>query len=104
MIALVLITAGALSFRMAAVTSGKIKGQIEPSNSVAKVVALSASDTFKAHIANGYFEIENVKPGEYTLSIEAIPPYQSVSQPGVQVAENTTTDIGIIWLDSLKVY
>lgn len=104
MMTLLLITAGVLSLRFTDVTTGKIKGQIEPSNGAAKVQALSASDTFSVNVVNGSFEIGNVKPGEYNLSIEAVPPYRSTSRSGVQVTDGTTTDVGIIRLESMKIY
>lgn len=97
MTALALVTAGLLSFHFTQ-TTGKIKGQVEPSNAAAKAQAISMSDTFSVKIVNGSFELSNVKEGVYSVFIEAIPPYRSTTQPDVRVSEGITTDLGTIQL------
>lgn len=100
MTALALVTAVLLSLNFTLSATGKIKGRVEPSNAAAKAQAISMSDTFHVNIINGSFELRNVKEGVYSVFIEAIAPYRSTTKPGVRVSEGTTTDLGIIQLQT----
>lgn len=104
MAALVLVAASLFSFNFPRKATGKIKGQAEPSNAAAKAQAISMTDTFSVNIINGSFELRNVKEGVYSVYIKAIAPYRSTIKPGVWVSEGTTTDLGIIQLQTDSEY
>ena len=77
---------------------GIIKGKILPADGASQVWAISSSDTLKAAISQGIFEISNVKQGTYKIYIDAIDPYRDVVRDGIQVSENGTVDLGEIQL------
>jgi|SRR3954449_11834025 hypothetical protein len=78
--------------------NGGIKGKIIPADGASQVWAISSSDTLKAAISQGTFQISNVKQGTYKIYIDAIDPYKDVVKEGVQITENGTVDLGEIQL------
>ena len=85
-------------FSFQAFEGGSIKGNIVPVDGASQVWALSATDTLKAMINHGAFEIQNVKAGTYKVYIDAVEPYKDVIKEGVQVAEGGAADLGNISL------
>ncbi|HMH20544.1 MAG TPA: hypothetical protein VK563_02155 [Puia sp.] len=99
-------------FRLAAVTvvaaglfafntlkSGSIKGTVSPSEGAVRAWAESSTDTLKALIINGAYEISDAKPGMYKLIIEAKPPYKNAAKDGVTVSDGQAADAGEIKLE-----
>jgi hypothetical protein len=79
---------------------GTIKGRITPADGAFRACAVSSSsDSTKANIVGGAFEIKELKPGIYTLVIEGTSPYKTTSKTGLQVKEAETTDVGEIILE-----
>jgi len=78
--------------------SGTIKGTVTPSDAAVRVWALSGSDTLKAVVANGAFEILDAKPGTYKVIVEAKAPYKNQMKDGVTVSDGQATDVGQIKL------
>jgi len=76
-----------------------IKGTVNPPDGAVRAWALSSTDTLKAAIEKGAFEIPNVKPGTYQIIIEAKAPYKNTGKDGVTVAEGKPADVGEIKLD-----
>lgn len=85
-------------FAFTTFAGGIIKGKILPADGASQVWAISSSDTLKAAISQGTFEISNVKQGTYKIYIDAIDPYRDVVRDGIQVPENGTVDLGEIQL------
>ena len=77
---------------------GSIKGKITPVDGASQVWALSATDTLKAMINQGTFEIQNAKAGTYKVYIDAVEPYKDVIKEGVQVTDGSSADLGEILL------
>ncbi len=77
---------------------GAIKGTVTPADGATKAWALSATDTLKADIHNGSFEISSAKAGTYRLIIEAKPPYKNAAKENVTVTDGQPTDVGVIKL------
>src|SRR5881628_2024207 len=88
--------AGFSAFKVFA--NGSIKGKIIPADGASQVWEISSSDTLKAAISQGTFQISNVKQGTYKIYIDAIDPYKDVVKEGVQITENGTVDLGEIQL------
>ena len=99
-------------FKMAAVTiavaglfafsnlrSGSIKGTVSPSDGAARAWAESSTDTLRAPIINGAYEITDAKPGAYKIIIEAKPPYKNAAKDGITVADGQAADAGEIKLE-----
>ena len=78
--------------------TGSIKGMISPPNGGARVYAITKNDTAKTIIYQGMFMINELRPGTYTLLVEAIPPYKNQRKEFVMVNEGQETDIGYIVL------
>jgi hypothetical protein len=100
------------SFKMAAVTAvvaglfafthlkeGSIRGSVSPADGAVRAWAESATDTLKAPIVNGSFEITDAKPGTYKVIIEAKPPYRNVAKDGIMVNDGQAADAGEIKLE-----
>jgi hypothetical protein len=85
-------------FAFTARFAGSIKGSVSPADAAVRVWALSASDTVKADIMGGLFELPNVKPGTYKVMVEANPPYQNITKENVAVTDGQTVDLGVIKL------
>jgi hypothetical protein len=79
--------------------AGSIKGTVSPAEGATNAWALSSTDTLKAIIDKGSFEIANAKPGTYRVIIEAKPPYKNAAKDGVTVTDGQATDIGEIKLE-----
>jgi hypothetical protein len=77
---------------------GSIKGKIIPADGASQVWAISATDTLKAAIGQGNFEITNAKAGTYKVYIDAIDPYKDVVKEGIQLSDGGTVDLGEIQL------
>jgi hypothetical protein len=85
-------------FAFTSFDGGSIKGKVTPSDGASQVWALSQTDTLKAIINQGSFEIQNVKAGTYKVYIDAVDPYKDVVKEGVQVTDGGIADIGEIQL------
>lgn len=79
-------------------TGGSIKGMISPPNGAARVWAVSKEDTASCVVIKGEFIIGNLMPGNYTLIVEAIPPYKNQRKESVTVVQHRQTDVGFIVL------
>jgi hypothetical protein len=78
--------------------SGSIKGTISPPNGGNKVWIISATDTIKAPIDRGTFEVRDIHPGIYRIIIEANPPYKNLAKTGITVEDGQMIDLGEIIL------
>jgi hypothetical protein len=78
---------------------GSIRGSVIPADGGVSAWAESATDTLKAPIINGSYEIADAKPGAYKVIIEAKPPYKNVAKDGVVVSDGQTADAGEITLE-----
>jgi hypothetical protein len=74
-----------------------IKGRVDPTDGAVSALAISATDSARAVISDGMFEL-NVGHGTYKLVVVARPPYKTVIKDNVEVAEGNTTDVGTIKL------
>jgi hypothetical protein len=74
-----------------------IKGRVNPADGAIEVVAVSATDSVKAVVTDGMFNLDS-KPGTYKLIVVAKPPYKNVVKDNVEVAEGNATDVGTITL------
>lgn len=79
--------------------AGSIKGTVTPAEGGVRAWAESASDTLKAPIINGAYEITDAKPGTYKVIIEAKPPYKNVAKDGIMVSDGQAADAGEIKLE-----
>ncbi len=86
-------------FAFSNLRSGSIKGTVTPSDGAVRAWAESSSDTLKAAIVNGTYEITDAKPGMYKVVIEAKPPYKNAAKDGVTVNDGQAADAGEIKLD-----
>ncbi|HEX4373971.1 MAG TPA: carboxypeptidase regulatory-like domain-containing protein [Puia sp.] len=96
-VALVVIAASLFAFRN--LQTGSIKGIVSPSNGAVRAWAETMSDTLKADVVNGSYEIINVKPGTYRVIIEAKPPFRNAAKENVIVIDGHATDAGEIKLE-----
>jgi hypothetical protein len=96
-IALSIATAGLFAFK--SIDTGSIKGTITPADGATKAWALSNTDTLKADIQAGSFEIMGAKAGTYRLIIEAKPPYRNTAKDNVAVTDGQPTNVGEIKLN-----
>lgn len=92
-------TIGAGIIALNAFFAGSVKGTITPADSALNVWAVSATDTFRTTVTNGFFEIKNVKPGTYKIMVEASAPFKSATKEQVVVKDNEQTDVGEIRLE-----
>lgn len=95
-IAICTVAVGLLAFR--GTYAGSIKGIVVPTDGASAAWALSSTDTFKASVIQGNFEISGVKPGTYRVVIEATPPFKSAFKENVQVTEGLAADAGTFML------
>ncbi|MFT3948391.1 MAG: carboxypeptidase regulatory-like domain-containing protein [Agriterribacter sp.] len=91
-----ILTAGLFAFNV--ITNGSVKGTVAPADAAVRAWAISGTDTVKADIANGAFEIGDVKPGTYQVIIEAKAPFKNAAKDGVEVKDGAATDVGEIKL------
>ena len=61
--------------------------------------ALSPTDTLRATIISGAYEIKDAKPGSYRVIIEAKPPYKNAARDSVRVIDGQTAEVGEIKLE-----
>ena len=73
-----------------------VKGSVSPANGAGRAWLISRNDTLNAPVIQGNFMITNVKPGNYTLMLEAKPPYRDSFKQDVLVVEGQPTDVGVI--------
>ena len=78
---------------------GSIRGTITPTDAGVRAWAESATDTLKAPIVNGAFEITDAKAGAYKIVIEAKLPYRNIAKDGLMVTDGQATDAGEITLE-----
>jgi hypothetical protein len=93
-IVLGLLTVLSLAFRF--YYNSPVKGSCSPANGAGRAWLISRSDTLNAPVIQGNFMITNVKPGNYTLMLEAKPPYRDSFKQNVLVVEGQPTDVGVI--------
>ena len=91
--------AAAALFAFSKIDAGTIKGTVSPADAATNAWALSGTDTLKAVINKGSFEITDAKPGTYRIIIEAKPPYKNAAKDGVTVTDGQATDVGEIKLE-----
>ena len=96
-LALSIATAGLFAFKT--IDTGSIKGTITPADGATKAWALSTTDTLKADIQGGSFEITGAKAGTYRLIIEAKPPYRNTAKDNIAVTDGQPTNVGEIKLN-----
>ena len=89
--ALAVTTAGLFAFN--GIKGGTVKGSVSPAAGAVNAWDLSSTDTVKAAISGGMYEIPNVKPGVYKIIIEAKPPYKNASKDNVSVSDNQSTTV-----------
>lgn len=92
-----LVSAGLFAFNV--ITAGTIKGTVTPADAATRAWALSASDTLRASITSGAYEIKDAKPGNYRIIIEAKPPFKNVAKDSVAVSDGQTAEVGEIKLE-----
>jgi hypothetical protein len=78
---------------------GSIRGTVTPAEGGVRAWAESVTDTLRAPIVNGSYEIPDVKPGAYKIIIEAKPPYRNIAKDGIMVNDGQAADVGEIKLD-----
>jgi hypothetical protein len=91
------VTAGLFAF--ATLRDGSIHGTVSPAEGGVRAWAESSTDTLKAPIINGSYEIAGAKPGTYKVIIEAKPPYRNAAKDGVMVSDGQSSDAGEIRLE-----
>lgn len=74
-----------------------ISGTIDPPEGAKKVWAISGSDSVSAAPFAGNFSLE-VKPGTWSLYVEAAKPYRDALVENIVVQEGQYTDAGVIKL------
>ena len=94
----VAVTAAVALFSFTHLNTGSIKGSVTPADAGTKVWALSITDTLKAQIKSGSFEITNARAGTYRLIVEAKPPYKNTAKDNITVADGAPTNVGEIKL------
>jgi hypothetical protein len=95
----ILYTAAAGLFAFATLREGSIHGTVTPPEGGVRAWAESATDTLKAPIVSGSYEITGAKPGTYKVIIEAKPPYRNAAKDGVMVNDGQSSDAGEIRLE-----
>jgi len=96
-LATTIVVAGLVAFTH--LKAGSIRGTVTPAEGGVRAWAESATDTLRAPIVNGSYEIADVKPGAYKIIIEAKPPYRNIAKDGIMVSDGQTADVGEIKLD-----
>ncbi len=91
----VLSIAGVFAFKPASQTS--ITGKVTPAEGAQTVWAISGTDSSKAAINAGSFTFD-VKPGIYTVVVDANEPYKDVTLENLEVKEDKPVDVGEIVL------
>jgi hypothetical protein len=84
-------------FAFTVIKPGSITGKITPADALKDVWVVSPKDTIRALVIQGSFTIVNVKPGTYTVIINATEPYKDEIKEDVTVLEG-----GYIYLGEIK--
>jgi hypothetical protein len=79
--------------------SATIKGTVSPQDGAEQIIALSAKDTLEATMSFGNFQFSDVRPGSYTIIIQARAPYRNYEKDDVVVTDGSFTDLGTITLN-----
>jgi len=85
-----------LSLAFSLYYNSPVKGSVSPANAASRAWVISKTDTLSAPVIQGNFMITNVKPGNYTLMLEARPPFRDSFKQDVLVVEGQPTDVGVI--------
>lgn len=96
-VVVLVLLAAAFAFRAPGI--GSIKGSVTPAIGASTAWAESVTDTLKAVVTNGNFEITDAKPGTYKVIIEAKPPFKMAIKDNVPVRDGQSTDVGQIMLE-----
>ena len=91
LLALSIATVGFFAF--SAIDAGSIKGKVSPADAALQAWAISGTDTLKAAIENGMYEIAGAKPGTYKVIIEAKPPFKNAAKDGIAVVDGQATEV-----------
>ena len=86
-------------FAFNSLRNGSIKGTVSPADGAVRAWAESSTDTLRAPIMNGSYEITDAKPGTYKVIIEAKPPYKNAAKGGITVTDGQAADAGEIKLE-----
>lgn len=78
-----------------------IQGSVDPPDGAKRMWAVSNRDTIPVVPSSGNFLIE-VKPGTWSLFVEAKSPYSNAQRDNIVVTDGQITDIGIIKLGEQK--
>jgi hypothetical protein len=92
-----LAVSGVLAFNV--MTAGSIRGTVVPADAGLRAWALSPTDTLRASISQGAYEIKDAKPGGYRIIIEAKPPFKNAAKDSVMVMDGQTAEVGEIRLE-----
>lgn len=80
-----------------AALSGSIKGKVSQPGVLTTVTATSGSQSYSTVVnANGEFIISGLPPGTYTLSVNPVLPFNSVTLNNISVTTGVTTNVGVI--------
>jgi hypothetical protein len=82
----------------APVQQTSITGRISPEAAAELVWAVNGKDTTKTMIVGGSFSLA-VKPGTFTLFVNAKSPYKNVSLGNLEVKQNQVLNVGEIILE-----
>jgi len=74
-----------------------INGTIDPPEGARKIWAISGTDSVQGAPLTGAFSID-VKPGNWSLLVEAVSPYKNAVINNILVLESQSTDVGVIKL------
>ncbi|PZR24875.1 MAG: carboxypeptidase regulatory-like domain-containing protein [Citrobacter freundii] len=96
-LAAIAISAASL-FSFKALEGGSVKGTVTPADKAIRAWAISTTDTLRADVQNGTFEIKDAKPGTYNVIIEAQEPFANTRKKDVVVTDGQSTDVGEIQL------
>ncbi|HEX5024548.1 MAG TPA: carboxypeptidase regulatory-like domain-containing protein [Agriterribacter sp.] len=91
-----IVAAGLFAFNV--ILNGTVKGTVTPPDAAVRAWAISGTDTLKADITNGAFEITDAKAGTYKIIVEANAPFKNSVKDGVEVKDGEAVDLGEIKL------
>ncbi|SFE28623.1 hypothetical protein SAMN05518672_105163 [Chitinophaga sp. CF118] len=90
------IAVGTFAFKNAG--SGSISGKVTPADAASQVWAFQGTDTLKAPVTDGVFNVQGATAGTYTVIVGAKHPFKDVTFTNVKVEDDKTTDLGEIKL------
>lgn len=96
LVALGIAAVGMFAFRSQ--DEGSISGKITPADGATAAWAIMGTDTLKATVMDGTFNIQQVKAGTYTVIVDAKSPFEDVTISNVRVHDGKATDLGEIKL------